>query len=90
MGDKYHAYCTTYKTHAMATHHRGAGHPLDRCINFNAEDPEPTDIDNENTNGLDATVALGGPEEEGHLNDPIYSNNDKLTAPTREINDLNQ
>ena len=28
--------------HAMATHHKGTGHPLDRGINLNAEDPEPT------------------------------------------------
>ena len=31
----------------MATHHGGAGHPLDRGINLNIEDPESTDIDNE-------------------------------------------
>ena len=27
--DRYQAYCTTYKTCTMATHHRGAGCPLD-------------------------------------------------------------
>ena len=59
----------------------------DYTINLNAEDPEPTDIDNESTHGLDATVALGGPETEVHPNDPIYSNQDKMTALTREIND---
>ena len=42
-GDNHQAYCTIYKTHAMATYHGGAGHPLDRGINLNAEDPEPTD-----------------------------------------------
>ena len=57
IGEKYQAYCTKYKTHTMATHHRGTRKPLDRGINFGAEDPEPTDIDNESTNGLDATVA---------------------------------
>ena len=76
--------------HAMATHHRGAGHPLDRGINLHAEDPEPTDIDNESTHSSNATVALGGPEAEGHPKDPVYSNHNKLTALTREINDLHQ
>ena len=66
--DKYQAYCTTYKTHAMATHHRNTGQPFDRGMDLSAEDPEPTDIDNESTHGLDATVALGGPEAEGHPN----------------------
>ena len=74
----------------MATHHRGAGSPLDRGIDLNAEDQEPTDIDNKSTHGSDATVALGGPEAEGHPNDPVYSNQDKLMALTREINDLHQ
>ena len=30
LGDTYQAYWNTYKTHAMATHHRGSGQPLDR------------------------------------------------------------
>ena len=29
LGDSYQTYVNTYKTHAMATHHRGAGQPLD-------------------------------------------------------------
>ena len=74
----------------MATHCGGTGHLLDRGINLNTENPEPTDIDNEYTHGSDATVALGGPEAEGHADDPIYSNQDKLTALKREINDLCQ
>ena len=88
IGDKYQAYCTTYKTHAMATCHRHAGCPLDRGINLNPEDPEPTDIDNDSTHSSDATVALGEPEAEGHPDDPAYSNQDKLTALMREINNL--
>ena len=88
--DKYQAYCTTYKTHAMATHHEGAGHPLDRGINLSTEGPEPTDIDNESTHSLDATVALGRPEAEGHPEDCVYSTQDKLMMLTREINDLHQ
>ena len=88
--DRYQTYCTTYKRHAMATCQRGAGCPLDRGIDLYAEDPEPTDIDNESTHSSDATVALGGPEAEGHPKDPVFSNHDKLTALMREINDLHQ
>ena len=90
ISDRYQAYCTTYEIHAMATCHGGAGHLLDRGIDLHAEDTELTDIDNESTHSSNATVALGGPEAEGHPNDPVYSNHDKLTALTREINDLCQ
>ena len=76
--------------HIMATHHRGAEHPLDRGINLHAEDPEPTNIDNESTHNSDATVALGQPETQGHPKDPVYSNCDKLMDLTREINNLHQ
>ena len=88
--DKYQAYCTTYKMHAVATHHGGTGCPLDRGINFHAEDPEHADIDNEITHSSDTTTAVGGPEAEGHPEDTVYSNHDKLMAPVREINDLCQ
>ena len=91
IGDKYQAYCTTYKAHAMATCHGGAGPPLDRDINLHV-DSETTGLDNSNesTSGSDATVAVGGPETEGHPYDPIYNNQAKLMALTREINDLHQ
>ena len=86
------AYCTVYKTHAMATYLRGTRCFLDRGIDLNAEDSEPTGIDNDNksTHGWDTTVALGGAEAEGHPNDPIYNNQDKLMELMREINDLHQ
>ena len=74
--------------HVMATCHGGAGCPLDRGMDIHAEDPEHADIDIESTHSSDATVALGGPEAEGHPKDPIYNNHDKLTA--EEINDLHQ
>ena len=32
IGDIYQAYCHTYKTHAMATHHGGSGQYSDRYI----------------------------------------------------------
>ena len=76
--------------HGMVSHHGGAGYLMDRGIDLHREDPEPTDIDNKNTYCSDATVALGGPEAEGHSKDPVYSKYDKLTALTREINDLHQ
>ena len=71
----------------MATCHGGAGHPLDRGLDTLPEDQEHADIDNESTHSLDATVALGGPEAVGHPEDPVYDNQDRLTALVREIND---
>ena len=32
LGDSYQTYCNAYKTHTMATHHAGAGQPLDKDI----------------------------------------------------------
>ena len=89
-GDRYQAYCTTYKMDAMATCHGGAGCPLDRGMATHAEDPEHADIDNESTHRSNATVALGWLEAEGHPRDPVYNNYDTLTALTREIYDLHQ
>ena len=64
--------------------------PLRQRYQSHAEDPEPTDIDNEITHSSEDTVALGGPEAEGHPEDSVYSNHDKLMALMREINDLHQ
>ena len=63
---------------------------LGRGINLSTEDPEPIDTDNESVHGSDTIIGLGGPEAEGHPDEPIYSNLDKLTHPPREINDLHQ
>ena len=63
---------------------------MDRGIDIQAEDPKYADIDNESTHSSDATVALGGPEVEGHPEDPVYNNHDKLTTLMREINELHQ
>ena len=76
--------------HTMATHHEGAGCSLDRGMDILAEDPEHADIDNESTHSSDATVALGGPEAKEHPKDPVYNNQDTLTALVREINDMHQ
>ena len=56
------------------------------------EDAETTGLDNDNVSisGLDTTIALGGPEAEGHPDELIPSNQTKLTALMREINDLHQ
>ena len=74
----------------MATHHKGAGHPLNRGLDILTEDTEHADISTDNTYSSDATVALGDPEGVGHPEDPVYTNQDRLTALTRELNDLHQ
>ena len=50
IGDRYQAYCTTYKTHAMATHHGGAGHPVDRDTDLHIEDMEGINTGPDNDN----------------------------------------
>ena len=92
IGNRYQTYCTVYKTHGMATHHGGAGCPIDRDVNLNVEDPEATgmDNDNESISGFDAIVALGGLKAESNTDELLPSNEAKLTAFTREINDLCQ
>ena len=79
-----------YKTHTMATCYRGAGCPLDRDIDLHIEEAMGIDNDNESTHGWHAIVAFGGPEAEGHPNDPIYNNQDKMMELTREINNLHK
>ena len=68
--NKYQTYCTVYKMSAMATHHRGAGHPIGRDIDLHVEDMEGinTGLDNvnESTSGSDTTVAFGGSEADSH------------------------
>ena len=92
--DRYQAYTTTYKTHAMATCHRGARHPVDRDINLHIEDMEGIntgpDNNNDSTSGSDTTIAFGGSEAGGHPSEFIPSNQGTLTALTREILNLHQ
>ena len=88
--DQYQAYCTTYKTHAMATCNRGAGCLLDRGLDILTEDTEHTDINNSSTHSSDITVVLGDPDAVGHTEDPTCDSQDRLTTLTREINDLHQ
>ena len=62
----------------MATHLGGAGHPVDSDINLHIDNTEGINTDlangNESTSGSDTTVALGGPEVEGHPNELTPSN----------------
>ena len=74
----------------MITHHRGAGHSLDRGMDIHPEGPEHADIDNESTHSSNAIVVLGEPETEGHPKDPIYTNHVTLTTLMMEINNLHQ
>ena len=90
IGDTYQAYCNTYKTHAMATHHGGIGHPLDRDIHLNRGNPKNAETEIENTHEFDATVTLHDTEETGHPKGPEYNTHMKLTTLTRELDDLCQ
>ena len=83
LGDIYQAYCKTYKTHAMATHHGGSGQPLDRDIDKTREVHETTDTDLENTQDFH-------PVDTDCFDNLQYNNPPKLTALTREVDDLHQ
>ena len=76
LGDTYQTYCTTYKTHAMATHYRGARQPLDRDDTLHGKDTKvniPHDYHHEDASDF-ATI-----EEENHTN---------LSKLTWELDDL--
>ena len=87
-GDRYQIYCTVYKTHTIATHHRSEGCCIDRDINLHVDNAETTSIDNDNESisGSNTTIALGGSEAEGNPIELIPSNQTKMTAHTRKIN----
>ena len=78
----------------MATHHGGAGHPIDRGIDLLIEGAEGIHTGPNNNNGSssgsDTTIAFGRPETDCHPDELIPSNQAKLTALRREINDLHQ
>ena len=81
LGDTYQAYCNTYKIHAMATHHGGSGQPLDRDVDITREAHKTTDTDIENTQDFH-------PVETDHFEDLQHNSPMKLTALTRELDDL--
>ena len=63
LGDTYQAYHNTYKTHAMATHHGGAGQPLDRDTTLHGQDTDiPNDYHYEDMDNFENT------EQENHTN----------------------
>ena len=65
----------------MVTHHGGSGQPLDRGIDITIEHHETTDTDIENTQDF-------LPVDTGHFEDLQHNNPMKLTALTREVEDL--
>ena len=83
LGDTYQAYCKTYKTHAMATHHGGSGQPLDRDIDVTGDAHETTGTDIESTWDF-------RPVDTDHFEDLQHNDPMNLTALTREVDDLCQ
>ena len=86
--DKYQSYLTTYKTHALTTHHVGTGHTdKDRDIDSHIDittkrDTRGIDIgpnnNNESTNSLETMLPFGGSEADGCLSDLLTSKPGKL------------
>ena len=76
LGDSYQAYCNTYKTHTMATHHEGAGQPLDRDATPNEKD---TDVDIPQNYHHEDTDDFETMEQENHTN---------LATLTQELDDF--
>ena len=83
IGDTYQAYCHTYKTHAMATHHGGSGSPLDRDIDMTRENQTTIDTDVDDIQDFH-------PVQTDHFENLEHNNPTKLTALTRELDDLDQ
>ena len=76
LGDTDQAYCNTYKTHTMATHHGDSGQLLDRDAMLNGKD---TDVDILHDYHHDDTGDFENVEWENHTN---------LATLTRELYDL--
>ena len=73
IGDSYQTYCNTYKTHTMATHHRGAGQPSDRDPNLPEQD---TDTPSDHLEDID------------NFENVKHENHTTLKALTRNLDDL--
>ena len=72
--DWYQAFCTTYKTHTMATCHRGTGCPLVRSLDILTDDPEHADgTDQCSTNHQGKHPACFTPSSQGenHATPPL-------------------
>ena len=76
LGDTYQAYCNTYKTHTMATHHGDSGQPLDRDATMTGKD---TDVDTTHDFHYEDIDAFEHIEQDSHTN---------LAAFTRKLHDL--
>ena len=83
IGGTYQAYCNTYKTHTMSAHHGGSGNPLDRDIDVTTETQTTKDTDVEYVQNFH-------PVETDHFEDLEHNNPAKLTALTRELDNLSQ
>ena len=83
IGDTYLAYCHTYKTHAMGNHHGGSGSTLDRDIDMTRKTQTTIETDVEDTQDFH-------PIETDHFEDLEHNSPTKLTALTRELDDLCQ
>ena len=83
IGDTYQTYCNTYKTHTMANHHGGLGQPLDGDINVTRGAYEAIDTDVEDMQDVH-------PLDTDHLGDIEHNNPARLTAITRELDELCQ
>ena len=74
LGATYQAYCHTYKTHTMATHHGGAGQPLDRDTTPHGQDTDiPNNYHHEDMDNFENA------EQENHNN---------LAILTQDLDDL--
>ena len=83
LGDPYQAYCNTYKTHTMATHHGGLGQPLDREVDVTRDAHNATDTDIEDMQDFHNMETV-------NFEDSEHNNPTRLTAITRELDDLCQ
>ena len=83
IGDTYQTYCNTYKPHTMATHHGGLEKPLDREVNVTRDAHDAADTDIEDTQDFQYVEAV-------NFVDLEHSNSARLTAITRELDDLCQ
>ena len=66
LGDSYQTYINMYKTHKMATHHRGIGQPLEMEPNPQAQD---IDIPNDYQEDIDDFENVG--HEKPHATEGI-------------------
>ena len=83
IGDTDPAYCNTYKTHAMATHHGGSRQLLDRDTNVIREAHKVVNTDIEDMQNFH-------PVDTNHFEDLEHNNPARLVAITRELDDLCQ